>query len=340
MPSRSPPDLFTPLQAGAFSLAHRVVMPALSRCRASAGGVPTALMAEHHGRRATPGGLIICEAAAVSAGSAQPGAPGLHSTEQVNHWRLVTDAVHARGGTVIAQLGLTAAGAGAGGDAGAALDLDAIERLLLDYRNAAENAGDAGFDGIELQAAHGALPEQLLRGELPHCALAYRGDVEARLRFLAEALQSVTSVWERDRVGVCLAPERPDVGRQIGPLDAMAFYARVLDSLHRQGMAYLHLVEPGFDGRATPPARLPQPRVATLLRPFFPGVLVASGGFSGASASAALAAGQADAVAFGRGFIAHADLPSRLRQGAPLDSADAAWFFDGGPQGYDDAELR
>jgi N-ethylmaleimide reductase len=319
MTSRPVPDLFTPLQAGAFQLAHRVVMPALSRWSASAGGVPTPQMAEHYGQRATAGGLIVCEAAAVCAGIAAPGVPGLHNAEQVNHWRLVTDAVHGAGGTVVAQLGLD-------GDAAVqlGLDVDGIERLLLDYRNAAENAGDAGFDGVELQAAHGALPERLLRGDLPQCASAYRGSADACMRFLNEALQSLVGVWGRDRVGVCLSPGRPDGGRRFGKLDALAFHALLLGALHGEGIAYLQLVEPGFGGLAAAPPRVQLPRVAALLRPFFPGVLVAAGGFDRQTATAALQSGQADAVAFGRGFIANPDLPARLRSGAALVSDSRA----------------
>jgi N-ethylmaleimide reductase len=174
----------------------------------------------------------------------------------------------------------------------------------------------------------------LLRGELLHCAGAYRGSAEANMRFLNEALQSLLGVWGRDRVGVCLSPERPESGRLFGKHDAMAFHALLLGALHREGIAYLHLVEPGFDGLMQAPGRAQQPRVAALLRPFYPGVLVAAGGFDLPAATAALQAGLADAVAFGRGFVANPDLPLRLRSGAVLAVADPRWFYEGGAQGY------
>ncbi len=324
MPAASTPDLFTPLRAGAFELSHRVVMPALSRHRADADGVPSARMAAHYGRRASAGGLIVCEATAVNAASCQPGAPGLHSAEQVNHWRQVTDAVHRGGGIVIAQLRL---GAAAGGPAPP--DPDSIERWLLDYRSAAENAGDAGFDGVELQAAQGALPERML-----HEASAEDGP---GMRFLAAALRSLIGVWGRERVGLCLSLQRPEPGRRSAGLDALAFYAQLLCDLQREGIAYLQLVEPGHDGLVTPPERAPQPRLASLLRPHYAGVLLVAGGHDAASARQALGSGQADAVAFGRAFIAHPDLPARLRAGLPLRRGSPRWYFAGGDRGYVDA---
>ncbi len=309
-------DLFVPWQCGAYTLSHRVVLPALSLSLARTHGVPTPDMAAFYARRTTPGGLVVCETASVSAGMARPDAPGLHSAEQVNHWRLVTDAVHEAGGVAVAQLGLGGDMVRVPGQAAPGLDEDRMEQFLLDYRSAAENASDAGFDGVELQAAHGALPVRLLHGELPDCAPAYRDSAEKGFRFLEEALASLVGVWGRDRVGLCLAPVRPENGRRLGGLDTLAFYSRLLRHVDSIGIAWLQVVEPGYGGVLPPPARPALPRMSTLLRPYFPGALVIAGGLDGRSAREELRSGRAQGVAFGRSFLSDANLVARLRDEA------------------------
>jgi N-ethylmaleimide reductase len=315
-PRASTSDLFVPWQCGAYALSHRVVLPALSMALARPVGVPTPEMADFYARRTTPGGLVVCETASVSAGAARADSPGLHSAEQANHWRLVTDAVHEAGGVAVAQLGLDGDMARSADQALPDLDEDALEQFLLDYRSAAENASDAGFDGVELQAAHGALPVRLLHGELPGCAPAYRDTAEASFRFLEEALASLVGVWGRDRVGLCLAPLRPENGRRLGGLDTLAFYSRLLQHVNGIGIAWLHVVEPGYGGVVPPPARPVLPRMSTLLRPYFPGPLLIAGGLNLTSAREELRSGRAQGVAFGRSFLADADLVDRLRNEA------------------------
>lgn len=312
-PRALPPDLFAPWQLGEFALSHRIVLPAVALGLARAVGVPTPEMVRFYAERSTPGGLVVCEAAAVSPGIARPDMPGLHSSEQVNHWRQVTDAVHDAGGTVIAQLGLDGDTQRGIAQALQSLDEDRLEQFLLDYRSAAENAGDAGFDGVELQAAQGALPARLLHGELPMCAPSYRGSAEAGSRFLEEALASLVSVWGRSRVGLCLAPLRPDGGRRINGLDTLALYARLLQQVNGIGIAWLHVVEPGHGDAAGAPPRPVQPRMSSLLKPYFAGPMVIRGGLDARSAMAELRSGRAQGVAFGRAFLADADLVARLR---------------------------
>jgi N-ethylmaleimide reductase len=171
--------------------------------------------------------------------------------------------------------------------------LDDIEAVLQDYRNAAENAGDAGFDGVELQAAHGALPERFFTPAAGR-ADGYGGSGEGRSRLLREALQALVGVWGGPRVGVCLSPR---------PQDEPAFQARLLGELVRQKVAYVQLSEPGAA------------RLSRRLRPYFPGPLIAAGGFDGPGAEQEIAAGHADAIAFGSAFLADPALVARLRQG-------------------------
>lgn len=308
-----PPSLFTPISLGALQLSHRIVMPAMARRQASMPGhVPNALMAAHYAQRATPGGLIVCEAAAVSADVAASGVPGMHTPAQVNHWRTVTDAVHGRGGIVVAQLGHGCRYTRAG-PVGHEPDLDEIESILQDYRNAAENAGDAGFDGVELQAAHGALPERFFVDAGPNRARGYGGTPQARTRFFREALQSLIGVWGGARVGACLSPSGPAGGAGVDAHQRLAFYTALLADLQPCGLAYLHLSAPPDETAA-----VPSPNLARQLRPGWPGRLIVSGGFDAAGAAAELQGGRAEAIAFGRAFVTHPDLPHRLRHGLPL----------------------
>ena len=204
VPAGPLPALFTPLRLGELTLRHRVVLPAwTTRLATPPGGVPTPAMAQHYAQRATPGGLLIGEAAAVwPLTHTDPCTPGLHSVEQVNLWRGVTDAVHARGGLVVAQLGQPAGAAGAAELA--SLDLDGLDMLTDLYRNAAENAGDAGFDGVELLAGHGALPELFLHARSNRRGDEHGGSLENRTRLLGDLLQALAGVWGPGRCGLTI----------------------------------------------------------------------------------------------------------------------------------------
>lgn len=291
--------LFTPLTLGAFELAHRVVMSTPARHRARAAGIPTALMALHHGQRASAGGLVISEAIAVRReGLPSPEAPGLFTSEQANLWRPVTDAVHARGGIILAQLGH-----GRAGDVHpwAAPTLDTA---VGSFRDAAENAGDAGFDGVELQAGGGGWVEQLMRdGALPDDGAGA----------VADLVQALAAVWGGTRVGISLAAGLDDTRRQL------------LHELHRLGIAYLRL--PALPGLSDLRA----------LRLCFAGAVLAAAEPDAAQAAQAVAAGDVAAAVFERSFIANPDLPERLRAGLPLARADAGAPDPGGARGpFDD----
>lgn len=324
MTSASPATLFSPLQLGAFALAHRVVMPALTRGRASRAGVPTAMMARYYGARATLGGMIICEACAVSPHAARPHAPGLFTAEQVNHWQQVTRAVHDRGGIVLAQLDHGACWTRPD-DNGAPHD-DALDTAVLAYRNAAENAGDAGFDGVELLVAHGALPDRMsMRRSALH-------DEHAD-RFLGTLTGTLANVWGSDRVGVCLSPG--EVASD-GSANWLADYADAVGALRRDAVAFVHIMDtPSTSDDAAAP-----PRASALLRPASPGGLLVSGGHSRESGMASIAEGNADAIGFGRAFIANPDLVDRLREGAPLNPVDNETLLAGGERGYLDYPAR
>jgi N-ethylmaleimide reductase len=318
---------------GRFALAHRVVLPAMTRLRAIPPGIPSSLMARYYEQRASPGGLMVCEAAAVSPGGSVGTSPGLFTAEQVNNWRAVTDAVHAQGGIVLAQLGHGCTLVRSVGWV-AAPDGAEIDDVIGDYRNAAENAGDAGFDGVELQVCDGALAERLLRGESGIGATtAYQGSLHARVRFLREATQALAAVWGTDRVGVALAPDLPPMHLPHRE-ETEAAYALGVAELARLEIAYLNLGRPWSTTRT----RMDGEDLALqrFVRQQFKGTLIVAGGYTVGRAEAALQCGAADAVAFGRAFIANPDLPYRLRNGLALAHADAGSFFRGGARGYTD----
>jgi len=316
MTSASPGKLFTPVTLGAFALSHRVVMPAMNCGQATDAGVPTESMVLHYGSRASKGGLIICEACAVSARMWGRGMAGLHTAEQVNHWQQVTRAVHARGGIVLAQLDHGSHWADLPADTDREIDDDALEAALLDYRNAAEHAGDAGFDGVELHAAHGALPERLMQEYLESVS-SHRDDADqahtdqSRIsRYAGEFLDAVTgtlaNIWGADRVGVCLSPPMQDDD----DADWIAAYAQLTRTLHDNAFAFVHIADtcqPIDDLNGT------WQRTSRLLRSACPTGLIVSGGFARSDAIATVDDGAADAVAFGRAFIANPDLLDRLK---------------------------
>ncbi|MEC9433153.1 MAG: alkene reductase [Pseudomonadota bacterium] len=354
-------SLFQPLRLGRHQLAHRVVMPPLTRMRAGAGAVPNALAPEYYGQRATPGGLIIAEGTQISpSGQGYPGTPGIHSQAQIDGWKAVTEAVHAKGGIIFLQLWHTGRSSHSSFqpdgalpvapsaipittqkvftadwqqvpyETPRALEIPEIAAIIEDYRQAARNAMEAGFDGVELHAANGYLIEQFLHARSNHRDDAYGGSIENRARLLHEATEALIDVWGADRVGVRLSPfgEYNDVGEE----DPIALYGPALTRLAGHGLAYLSLIE-ARDGAGM---EIGTPRTLEDLRPFWPGVLIAAGGFDGPSADAAIAAGRADAVAFGRHFIANPDLPARLKQGAPLNAYERKTFYGGGAAGYVD----
>lgn len=359
-------SLFTPIRLGALALQHRVVMAPLTRMRSlQPGDVPHALNATYYGQRASRGGLIITEATDVSEQArGYPGAPGIHSVEQIAGWRLVTDAVHARGGLIVLQLWHTgrvshssmqpngarpvapsavpapgqhmdAQGRPVDFETPRVLALDEIAGIVAQFRQAVLHAREAGFDGVEIHSANGYLIDQFLQDGTNRRTDRYGGTIENRARLLCEIVEAASSVWSADRVGVRVSPW----GRFNGMHDSNpgALFDHVAAALRAYRLAYLHVVEPRADQNSDTNALDPNaPDAASRLRERFGGALIAAGGFTRESASRVVAAGHADAVAFGRQFIANPDLPERLRTGAALNRYDRSTFYGGDARGYID----
>lgn len=358
--------LFTPLQIGSIPLHHRVVMAPLTRMRATADGAePTALHTEYYGQRSSPGGLLISEATQVTAhGKGFPRTPGIHTDAQEAGWVRVTRAVHARGGHMFLQIyhtgrvshsshlpggdlpvapsAIAATGMALGADFAShgfeiprALTTDEVPHVVEAFRQAAARAMRAGFDGVEVHAANGFLIDQFLHDGSNHRDDRYGGSIENRSRFLFEVLEAVTQICTPARVGLRLSP----FGTLGGVHDAapQQLFDSVIHRLSRTGLAYLHLVEPRANAGQTDTQNLELPAsAAALFRKSFDGPLIASGGFNAASASRMLQDGHADAIAFGRAFIANPDLPQRLKTGSALTPYDRSTFYGGQARGYTD----
>ena len=362
------PSLFSPLQVGPYKLKHRVVMAPLTRMRAERPSLaPRPLNAEYYGQRATSGGLIIAEASPVTAtGHGSPGTPGIYSEQQIDGWRDVVGAVHAKGGLIFLQLWhvgrvshssfqpggvlpvsssavpisptfktMTADGKPGPYETPRALETSEIADVVDSFRQAARNAREAGFDGVEIHGANGYLIEQFLQSHTNLRTDRYGGSIENRVRFLMEVTAAVIEVWGADRVGVRLSPY--GVANDSGEPEPMPLYSHAIKSLDPLGLAYLHLVEPRSSGAGRAEVNHQNvPSAMVLFRPIWSGVLISAGGFTGETAEAAVAAGHADAIAFGRIFISNPDLPRRLRRGFPLTPYNRATFYGGEAMGYTD----
>ncbi|HEY1043177.1 MAG TPA: alkene reductase [Telluria sp.] len=352
-------DLFEPFQLGPLQLKNRLVMPPLTRSRAGAGNVPSQHAATYYSQRAGAG-LIIAEATqAEPRGQGYISTPGIHSPEQVAGWKKVTDEVHAKGGLIFLQIwhvgrishpdfhngelpvapsaiaprGVqTYAPDGQMKDIPAprALETSEIAGIIQAFRQGAQNAKDAGFDGVEVHGANGYLLDQFLEDCTNLRTDQYGGPVENRARLLLEVTDAVIEVWGSDRVGVRLSPG----GTFNDMCDAhpQATWSYVVKELAKRNLAYLHLIEP-----VQPVGEHPMPDLsAAFFRPMYPGTIIVAGGYDLERAKQALASGKADLVAFGQAFIANPDLPERLRSHAPLNPPNRATFYGGGPEGYID----
>lgn len=340
--------LFTPLTVGALTLPNRIIMAPLTRARAGAGRVPTPLMAEYYAQRAAAG-LILSEATSVSPqGVGYPDTPGLWSDDQVQGWQGVTQAVHAAGGRIVAQLwhvgrvshsSLQPDGALPVAPSAIAmtghvsllrpkqpyevprpLDTAELPGIVEDYRRAAENARRAGFDGVEIHGANGYLLDQFLQDGTNRRTDAYGGSLENRARLLLEVTDAVIGVWGADRVGVHLSP-RGDA-HEVSDSNPRALFTHVAAELGRRRIAFLFVRE-SLDG----------PRLGPDLKAAFGGVYIANEGLTADTARQMVAAGEADAVSFGKDFIATPDLPQRLAANLPFnplrpDSFYGAWLED------------
>lgn len=352
-------DLFQPVKLGPYWLANRIVMAPLTRSRASADGVANTLMAEYYAQRASAG-LIIAEGTNISP-SARGYAftPGLYTAQQVEAWKPVTRAVHARDGKIFVQLwhvgrishpslqphnalpvapsairpqtrSFTETGF-QGCVTPRALETSEIPLIVEEYSEAARNALSAEFDGVEIHAANGYLLEQFLRDSTNRRTDAYGGSLENRARLLLNVVDSVVRVLGAQRVGVRLSPV--SCVNDIGPdSDAEATYGHVVECLNRLGLAYIHVIE----GMTQGPREVPDSFDLQLLRRTFSGLYIANNGYNLDLAVRARAQNLADLIAFGRLYISNPDLVERLRSGAAFNVPDQATFFGGGAKGYTD----
>lgn len=344
------PSLFDPLRLGDLTLPNRVVMSPLTRCRAGARGVPSPLMIEYYRQRASAG-LILTEATVVTPGGVgYPDTPGIWSAEQVQGWKPVTQAVHEAGGRIFMQLwhvGRVSHSSLLGGqlpvapsaiapagnvsllrpptpyEVPRALALEDIPGVVEAFRQGALNAQAAGFDGVELHGANGYLIDQFLQDNSNVRTDAYGGTVENRARLLLEITDAVISVWGPGRVGVHLAP-RGD-SHSMGDSNRPVTFGYVARQLGERRIGFICARERRGEGALGP-----------ALKAAFGGVYVDNEGFTLDSAQRALAVGEADAIAFGKLFIANPDLPRRFALGAPLNEPQPSTFYGSGAQGYTD----
>jgi len=362
------PSLFSPLEIGPYRLQHRLVMAPLTRMRADRSSfAPRALNAEYYRQRTTPGGLLIAEASPVMVtGRGNPATPGIYSEQQIKGWRGVVDAVHGKGGLIFLQLwhvgrvshssfqpggmlpvapsavpistdfkAMTADGKVVPYETPRALETAEIPGVIDAYRQGARNALQAGFDGVEIHGANGYLIEQFLQSHTNLRTDQYGGGIENRVQFLMEVTQAVIKVWGADRVGVRLSPY--GIANGSGEADPMPLYTHAIKSLNPLGLAYLHFIEPRSSGAGRAEVNHQNvPSAMVLYRPIWSGKLITAGGFTGETAEAAIAAGHADAIAFGRIFISNPDLPRRLQHGFPLTPYNRATFYGGEETGYTD----
>ena len=350
------PTLFDPIRLGAIEAPNRILMAPLTRARATRGHVALPRMAEYYAQRATAG-LIISEATGISReGLGWPYAPGVWSGEQVEAWKPVVRAVHEAGGRIVCQLWHmgrlvhpdfldgaqpVSSSATTGPDAAhtydgkkpygeaRALEVEEVPRLLEDYRRAAGNAMAAGFDGVQVHAANGYLIDQFLRASSNRRTDGYGGAVENRVRLLREVAEAVAGTAGADRTGVRLSPNEPIQG--VDDPEPEPLFAAAAAALSQVGVAFLELREPGEKGTF---GRARRPAVAPAIRAAFHGPLVLNSDYVGATAEAALEAGQADAIAFGRPYLANPDLVERIRLGAALNADDMPTWYSQGNKGY------
>jgi N-ethylmaleimide reductase len=362
--------LFQPVRLGRHNLRHRMVMAPLTRSRArQPGNVPGPLNACYYAQRASAA-LIISEATQVSMqGQGYAWTPGIHSREQVEGWRLVTDAVHDAGGLIFLQIWhvgrishpslqpdrmLPVAPSAIRPSSEAfvenengegdlvpfvtprALQIEEMPYLVQQYVRGARNALTAAFDGVEVHAANGYLLDQFIESSTNRRSDEYGGSIENRARLLMEVVEAVSDVWGADRVGVRLSPL--GMMNDISDDDPETSFGHVAEKLNDYRLAYLHIVNPAI--AALEKEAEPEPRALRMLdrirERYQGGTLMIAGGFDRDTAEAWLEQGKADLIAFGRKFLADPDLPERFRSRVPLNAEDRSTFYGGGAKGYTD----
>lgn len=344
------PSLFDSLQVGELTLPNRILLAPLTRARAGLARQPNALMAQYYTQRASAG-LMLTEATSVTPmGVGYANTPGVWSKEQVEGWKLTTRAVHEAGGRIFLQLwhvgrisdplflnGELPVAPSAVKPAGhvslvrpqkefvtpRALDRAELPAIIEAYRQGAQNAQEAGFDGVELHGANGYLLDQFLQDSTNQRTDDYGGSIENRARLMLEAVDAAISVWGPGRVGLHLAP-RGDA-HDMGDSDPLATFSHVAKEVGKRGIAFICAREHQGEGRIGPQ-----------LKAAFGGVYIANEKFTLETANQAIAGGEADAVAFGVPFLANPDLPRRFSLKAPLNAPDPSTFYADGPHGYTD----
>ena len=347
--------LLSPLTLGALQLPNRVLMAPLTRCRADADHNPTPLMAEYYAQRASAG-LIIAEATMVIEGNSSFWMePGIYSDAQVKGWKVVTDAVHAKGGQIVLQIwhGGRAChpllNGGAQPVAPSAIPItgdevhtpegkkpyvtprelrdDEIPGIVAGFKKAAENAKAAGFDGVEVHGANGYLLDEFLRDGANKRSGPYGGSIENRARLMLEVVDAVISVWGADRVGLRISPLNSY--NSMIDSDPVAVATYIAEQASARRIAYLHVMRSDF-------FQAQSGDVMTPARQHFKGVLIGNMGYTADEAEQAITEGKLDAVAFGTSFLANPDLPARIAAKAELNAPDASKFYSPGPAGYTD----
>lgn len=333
--------LHDPIKIGAWELPNRIIMAPLTRCRASEGRVPNALMAEYYAQRATAG-LIISEATSVDPmGVGYANTPGIWSEEQVEGWKQVTQAVHDAGGQIILQLwhvgrisdpvyldGKLPVAPSAVKPAGhvshirpekefetpRALETEEIPAIVEAFRKGAENAKRAGFDGVEIHGANGYLLDQFLQDSTNKRGDAYGGSIENRARLMLEVADAVISVWGADRVGMHLAPACD--AHDMGDSNPSETFGYVAEELGKRGIAFIFTRE-----------SVSEDSVSLEMKRKFGGTYIANQGLTAESGAKLVSEGIADAVSYGQLFIANPDLVRRLKENAPLNEPDPDTFY-------------
>ena len=356
--------LFSPLQLGVLQIPNRIIMAPLTRMRAGPNSVPTPMNAEYYAQRASAG-LIISEGTAVSLDAhGYPSAPGIYTAEQIAGWRVVTDAVHARGGRIIMQIAhngrnshsslrpdgsVPVAPSAIPGNIPAltrdfqqvkaeiprALEAGEIPVIVGTFRQAALNAMEAGFDGVELQGANSHLIEQFLEDGTNTRTDNYGGSLKNRARFLLAIIEEVSAAIGSDRLGVRLSPFGQYGGiHDSKPNELFSFVIKTLSEGH---LAYLHLIEArGSEIGLSDDLHEGAVNNAVLFRSAFKGPLLSAGAYTPASAIVAIEQKHADAIVFGRLFIANPDLVERIGANYPLTASDRSTFYGGAEHGYTD----
>jgi N-ethylmaleimide reductase len=350
-------NLFTPVQLGSYTLSNRMVMAPMTRLRAI-DNLPNSLMAIYYAQRATAG-LVVTECTMVSPMSmGYINCPGIYSKEQISGWQLVTDAVHEKGGTIFLQLWhsgrishpsllngelpVAPSAIAASGklhtpigkvsmETPRILEIQEIPEIVQQFRQGAENALAAGFDGVELHGAFGYLIDQFLQDCSNQRTDEYGGSVQNRARFMLEVVEAVASVWGASRVGIKLSPSNTYYG--MGDSNPQETFGYAIDALNQFGLAYLHLMEPNETDLANRDVMNP---VTPYFRKIYQGTLITNGDYDHPKGDSILARGDADLVSFGRLFLANPDLPKRFELDASLNTPDSKTFYGPDAKGYTD----